>query len=703
MALFTRDEAAAATPAADGNAYRYWAFLSYSHADTKAADRLHRFLEHFRLPDSLVGQAHPLGTVPKRLTPIFRDRSELAASSSLGREIQEALLASRYLIVLCSPAAAKSRWVDQEIRDYKRLHGEDRVLAAIVAGEPFSEGEDECFPPALRHRVGRDGKLTKQKVEPIAADLREDRDGQRIGSLKIAAGMLEVGLDDLVQRDQQRRHKRMTWIVAASIAGMTFTTGLSVVAINARDAARDERREAEGLVGFMLGDLKDELEPIGRLDALDKVGVRALAYYERQDKSDLSDDQLAQRSKALTLLGQIATSRGDTEGALARYREALRSTGELVDRSPEDAQRLFDHAQNVFYVGELAQQRGDLDEAERYFRDYQSLAGRMVAADPVNPKWRLEQVYAAENMGIALLKRRRFTDATRAIETAIAPMKKIIADRPGNDEYVRELSTVLAWVGDARRDEGKLEGAIAAREEQIALLRQQLSSERSNVVFREHLVPAHQALAVLLAAAGRPTAAIDQVRRAIAEANGLFAIEPDNTTWQGYAAKSYLELASTLLQLRRNAEASSAIQTGCRMIVALRTRDSSVVAWHSDATRCLLLRAKLALVTGSSVEARALARNALSSAQSERSEDRIKDRYSVAAAYRQLAEVELRLRNAQGARAALNNGLKQLPIGIAERPREMAIRADLLRQLGKLDEARAVENRLRSMGFQING
>ena len=56
----------------------------------------------------------------------------------------------------------------------------------------------------------------------------------------------------------------------------------------------------------MLGDLRDKLEPIGRLDALDAVGARALAYFEKQDKTDLSDEALAQRSKALTLMGEIA-------------------------------------------------------------------------------------------------------------------------------------------------------------------------------------------------------------------------------------------------------------------------------------------------------------------------------------------------------------------------------------------------------------
>ena len=185
---------------------------------------------------------------------------------------------------------------------FKRLHPGRQILAAIVAGEPWASlmpgrEAEECFPPALRTQFDRRGRPTAKRAEPIAADLREGRDGRSMGMLKIVAGMLGVGLDDLVQREAQRRQKRLTYIAAASLAGMTLTSGLAVFAFDARDEARDQRREAEGLVGFMLGDLRDKLEPIGRLDALDAVGARALAYFGKQDKSELSDAALAQRSR----------------------------------------------------------------------------------------------------------------------------------------------------------------------------------------------------------------------------------------------------------------------------------------------------------------------------------------------------------------------------------------------------------------------
>src|SRR2546423_1063895 len=137
---------------------RYWAFLSYSHDDVRWANWLHRELESFAVPDRLVGRPTAAGPAPKRFRPIFRDREDLGAAADLGENLRSALRGSAYLIVICSPAAASSKWVEEEVRQYKAFHGEDRVLAMIVDGEPFAsdppdQADLECFPKALRSRL----------------------------------------------------------------------------------------------------------------------------------------------------------------------------------------------------------------------------------------------------------------------------------------------------------------------------------------------------------------------------------------------------------------------------------------------------------------------------------------------------------------------------------------------------------------------
>src|SRR6478735_1146061 len=125
----------------------YAAFISYSHADTAIVRWLHHALETYRLPKVLVGTDSPFGEVPRRLPPVFRDRDELPASGDLGTELRNALTNSRFQIVVCSPRSAKSFWVNEEIKHFKRTHGEYRTLALIVGGEPYAGGDTECFPP----------------------------------------------------------------------------------------------------------------------------------------------------------------------------------------------------------------------------------------------------------------------------------------------------------------------------------------------------------------------------------------------------------------------------------------------------------------------------------------------------------------------------------------------------------------------------
>ncbi|HEY0386686.1 MAG TPA: toll/interleukin-1 receptor domain-containing protein, partial [Pyrinomonadaceae bacterium] len=207
--------------------YKYWAFISYSHSDEEWAQWLHKSLETYRVPKKLVGRPMPLGVVPRRVFPVFRDRDELPGASDLGGNIKQALAQSRYIIVICSPKAAISKWVNEEIKGFKSLGREDRVLCLIVDGEPNAKpdsGQLECFPPAVRFRVGSDGALTSTPTEPIAADARKGKDGKTNSRLKLLSGILSVGYDELRQREKQRQFYHKLRIAAGIVAFILLAT-----------------------------------------------------------------------------------------------------------------------------------------------------------------------------------------------------------------------------------------------------------------------------------------------------------------------------------------------------------------------------------------------------------------------------------------------------------------------------------------------
>ena len=201
---------------------KYWAFISYSHKDTAIADWLHQKLETYRVPKSLVGTPSREGEVPSRIMPIFRDREELPTSSELGDNLQKSLQQSRYLIVICSPDAAQSRWVEEEVRAFKGWHGRDHIIALIARGVPNAtdrgRAEDECFPQSMRFDVN--AANVRVQVEPIAADLRPEGDGRERAFLKIVAGLLGLGFDDLYQREKRRQKRRQKMLAAAAILAL---------------------------------------------------------------------------------------------------------------------------------------------------------------------------------------------------------------------------------------------------------------------------------------------------------------------------------------------------------------------------------------------------------------------------------------------------------------------------------------------------
>lgn len=180
---------------------RYWAFLSYSHADESQARLLHGLLERYVLP-ARTRKAHGL---PRRLFPVFRDVEELEAASGLTTRLRDALDDSRWLIVLCSPNSAKSRYVNEEVEYFLGKHGHSRILCVLVEGEPPA-----CFPPAIR----------ALPEEPLAADCRAGRD-VTTARLKLIAALAGVGFTELRDREAQRRKRtRLTAAAAALLIGL---------------------------------------------------------------------------------------------------------------------------------------------------------------------------------------------------------------------------------------------------------------------------------------------------------------------------------------------------------------------------------------------------------------------------------------------------------------------------------------------------
>lgn len=204
--------------------FHYNAFISYRHAelDSKVASEVQRQLERFHIPKSI-----QKSTGIQRISRVFRDKEELTISSDLNTMIEDALIHSDYLIVICSPNTKESQWVQHEIEFFLKTHSRQQIMTVLADGEP-----GDVVPKILLEQeatvVRADGteETVMVPADPLSCDYRmPTRKARREELTRLAAAILGCKYDDLRQR--QRRY-RMRQLTAFASAAMVALTGLAI-------------------------------------------------------------------------------------------------------------------------------------------------------------------------------------------------------------------------------------------------------------------------------------------------------------------------------------------------------------------------------------------------------------------------------------------------------------------------------------------
>jgi WD40 repeat protein len=234
----------AAGPQSAGRGYD--AFISYSHA---ADGTLAPAIQH-----GLQALAKPL--YQRRALRVFRDQTSLAVTPALWPTIQQALEASRYFILLASPAAAQSPWVQQELAWWVQRREPETLLIVLTAGTIAWDQSSGDFAWHATDALPR-GLSGWFRAEPLWVDLRWAREASRLSARNprlqddvatLAAPLRGIAKDDLVGRDivLHRRAVRLTQVAVTLLVLLALgATSGALVAVDQRNTARRQTRLAE--------------------------------------------------------------------------------------------------------------------------------------------------------------------------------------------------------------------------------------------------------------------------------------------------------------------------------------------------------------------------------------------------------------------------------------------------------------------------
>ncbi len=581
--------------------FRYKAFISYSHRDEHWARWLQHALENYRVPRRLVGKQGRFGEIPARLAPVFRDREDFSSAASLTESVQQELAAAETLVVICSPAAAQSHWVNEEIKVFAALGRADRVYALIVEGDPqAADPAERCFPDVLIEDKGSGVQ------EPLAADARKWADGKVLAKLKLVAGILGIRLDDLRQREMQRR--RRNWILSSMtiVAVVLLTTILSVSTISNRRAAEQRRASTEELLSYMLGTL-EELNPVSGLDALDSDQLEMIRLAEQEKFSNLDDTALLQKALEWRQEGMAMRNRGDSSAAMATFSRSLAALVYLYQRDKRNYDNLFELGQAEFWVGYVHWDNGDLDLAEESFTRYGVITRRLINADPKSAQNVLELSYTLTNLGLVESEREGgdHDKAIRLMQAALEYNQVAVVLEPDDQNYLLEIAETQAHLADTWLGVCNLGKAYRFRSENAAIAKKLHELDPENQKMRWRLPYSLSGNAAIQRLMGLNELALQNLWASEAQLAQLASEQPEHNKYGWERLVRLQRISQILISTDRFEDAQALISEASRLMVEEVERIQDLPPWKTeDFASTLMTQSELATEQGYDEDAR---------------------------------------------------------------------------------------------------
>ncbi|HYC92412.1 MAG TPA: protein kinase [Thermoanaerobaculia bacterium] len=510
-------------------------------------------------------------------------------------------------------------------------------------------------------------------------------------------------LKRLASKPQRFAQRAAAAAVAAVLAfgGWRYTVDLQnerAKAVAAQQEAERRRAQLETMVEFMLGDLRKKLEPVGRLDVLDDVGQRALAYFESLDPKVMSADALARNAKALNQLGEVRLGQGNTPEALRMFRQAETLTTQAVRREPRNGPALLVHGATEFWIGNALSTQGRTDEALQHMQKYMQVGETLAKLDPANREYLLERAYG--NSGVAaMLEAKGELEAALRHYRVSADVKRELARREPDDiDAQAEVARAHNKIGVVLYKMGDVRGALEHAEREVSIYRQLVQREPKQNQWRQRLAASMGYLGRALDESGRKRDALALWREELALQRELVALDPTNVSARRALAICARRIAADAGQDGDHTRAVALFTEARTLIAGVMKQAPTRMSFAVDAAQIDLAYARYLVSTGKRAQAVELLRDTLRRLEAMPSDD-LYARSQLASTALLLGEL-LEPSDPAAAAAQWQRAEEALVPLVAKNasPADLANWFRVLLHRGRLPEARALLGRMRDSG-----
>lgn len=600
-------------------------------------------------------------------------------------------------------AMSPEQAVGGEVTEASDLYSFGILLQKLFTGVAAYEGEEEAaiFWQVLRAETrpmtGLDPDLTR-----LIQDL-ESLDPRRRPTAAETAERLHW-VRDRPQRLRRRRLRMVATIgsFAALLAVLAVVSWLAIEAERARREAEQRRRQAEDLIGFMLGDLRTRLQAVNRLDVLDATGNRALAYFDQVPEDRLTGAELALRVAAINQIAEVRRSQGDLPAALQALRRAESLATGLVARDHANLEWQTVRLATEEMLGQVLLEQGDVEAALQTWRRSLDLAREQLELHPGNPVFTNILALAHHNLGTLVEFKGDLDGALRHYRQSLELQRKLAAAGPDDPERLAQMAATLAFVSNCLERKGDLAGALAERRSYLATQERAAALAPADPARRLDVAVARGFVAGLLVLRGDLAAARDLYQSGLMLTADLAGHDPENTALQRWLGAFHGALGALETTGGRPDRALADLQISCDIFSRLVAQDATNQDWHLQLgichTRSAQALEKLDL-TRARAEVRAAEKALLPLLTREVDEP---TRGSIAAALVIRGRIESAFGDREEARSAWDQALEVLVP--CRRPlthwRLLAPQAQALLELDRIDEARPAVERLETMGYR---